>query len=116
MSSCNQPTNQPPIPCSYAPWCGHCKRLAPTWDELAGEVSDAHIAKVDCTQHGSVCQEQGIRGYPTIKLYVSKSKARLMTWQILTPTSPYSFNDGVEGAKYNGARTIEAFKDFLAQQ
>jgi hypothetical protein len=32
-------------------------------------------------------------------------------------TSPtYSFNDGVEGAKYNGARTIEAFKDFLAQQ
>ena len=56
----------------YAPWCGHCQRLAPVWDELAksfegdGEVK---IAKVDCDQHQSVCKEQEVRSYPTLAYF-----------------------------------------------
>ena len=35
---------------SYAPWCGHCKKLAPTWDELATAAKGKfNVAKVDCT-------------------------------------------------------------------
>jgi thiol-disulfide isomerase/thioredoxin len=34
----------------FAPWCGHCKHLAPTWAELYENHKDINFAKVDCTQ------------------------------------------------------------------
>ena len=60
----------------YAPWCGHCKALAPTWDALAKDVEgieDLIIAKFDAT----VNEVQGleIRGYPTLKFYPKDNKA-----------------------------------------
>ena len=45
--------------------------MAPAWEELAKDVDEdtkisTKIAKVDCIVHQSICQEQEVRGYPTI--------------------------------------------------
>lgn len=57
----------------YAPWCGHCKKLAPEWSDAADmmllEHEDAHLAAVDCTQHKDVCSRYGANSYPTIKVF-----------------------------------------------
>jgi protein disulfide-isomerase-like protein len=55
----------------YAPWCGHCKSLAPTWAKIATSLKSegVDIAHVDCTveDHG-FCNSFGVRSYPTLKL------------------------------------------------
>ena len=56
--------------------CGHCKRLAPTWDELAGKFvdhSDVTVAKVDCTsddnKNKELCSEQGVSSIIVSRAY-----------------------------------------------
>ncbi|EGC39895.1 hypothetical protein DICPUDRAFT_93483 [Dictyostelium purpureum] len=59
----------------FAPWCGHCKRLAPVYEELGAYYNDelkgdkVKIAQVDCVANQGVCQKFEIRGYPTIKYF-----------------------------------------------
>lgn len=55
----------------FAPWCGHCKALAPKYEEAAKELKEKNIAlvKVDCTEEEEVCKEQGVSGYPTLKVF-----------------------------------------------
>ncbi|KAI9339980.1 hypothetical protein BDR26DRAFT_372491 [Obelidium mucronatum] len=52
----------------FAPWCGHCKHLAPIWEEFAYHMADrVNVGEVDCTTDGKVCARNGIRGYPSLK-------------------------------------------------
>jgi len=56
----------------YAPWCGHCKKLAPTWGDLGSyfkDNDDVVVAHIDCTAHKDVCQKAEVKGYPTLKIY-----------------------------------------------
>lgn len=59
----------------FAPWCGHCKKLAPIWEELALslEGSDVQIAKVDADAEKSLGKRFGIQGFPTLKWFDGKS-------------------------------------------
>ena len=61
----------------YAPWCGHCKSLAPVWEELATELKgQVNVAKVDCTKHNGVAEQFGVSGYPTL-IYFNLGRVRL---------------------------------------
>ena len=54
----------------YAPWCGHCKNLAPEYDKAASNLKGvAKVVAVDATQSPSVAQRYGVQGYPTIKVF-----------------------------------------------
>ena len=55
----------------FAPWCGHCKALAPEYEEAATTLKEKNIrlAKVDCTDEADLCQSYGVDGYPTLKVF-----------------------------------------------
>jgi protein disulfide-isomerase A6 len=56
----------------YAPWCGHCKSLAPDWEKLAVAFQNEPnvvIAKVDADAHRDLGTKNGVTGFPTLKFF-----------------------------------------------
>ena len=77
----------------YAPWCGHCKKLAPIWDELGAafkDNSDIVIAKFDATVNEADGVE--VKGYPTLTWYPKSNKA---------------------GVSFDGERDLASLKKFI---
>ena len=56
--------------CADAPWCIHCQRLTPVWNQLADlytDYDDVIVAQIDVTTNDVSGVE--INAFPTIKLY-----------------------------------------------
>ncbi|XP_077373733.1 protein disulfide-isomerase A3 [Festucalex cinctus] len=79
----------------FAPWCGHCKRLAPEYEAAATSLKGiVALAKVDCTAHTKTCSKYGVNGYPTLKI----------------------FRDGEVSGPYDGPRSADGIVSFLKKQ
>ena len=54
----------------WAPWCGPCKMLAPTIDEIAGEqAGKATVYKLDIDQSPDIAQKYGVMSVPTLIVF-----------------------------------------------
>lgn len=97
----------------YAPWCGHCKALAPKYDTLAGLYVDqgfsdkVTIAKVDATAN-DVPDE--IDGFPTIKLYKAGDKSKPVEY-----SGGRSIEDFIKFVKESGKHGVEVVHDETAK-
>jgi len=76
----------------YAPWCGHCKKLAPEYEKAAGMLKSkgVKLCKVDATEEKELATRYNIKGFPT------------MVW----------FQDG-RNSEYDGGRTADTIVDWV---
>ncbi|KAI2585680.1 prolyl 4-hydroxylase subunit beta, partial [Homo sapiens] len=79
----------------YAPWCGHCKALAPEYAKAAGKLkaegSEIRLAKMDST--ANEVEAVKVHSFPTLKFFPASADRTVID--------------------YNGERTLDGFKKFL---
>ena len=70
-------SNQKVLVDVYTDWCGYCKILAPTIDEIASENPNIKVVKVNVTKDKTNFREKkGINGYPTLLLFQNGKEIR----------------------------------------
>lgn len=83
----------------FAPWCGHCKTLAPVYEELAANFAHAEnkvtVAKVDADEHRELGKRFGVQGFPTLKWFDGKSD---------------------KPEEYNGGRDLESLSAWITDK
>ena len=81
----------------YAPWCGHCMILEPTYYQLAQSFQydkSVSISRINCDVYQKICREYGVKGYPTLHWIV----------------------DGKVAGKYEGSRSLSSLKAYITSK
>jgi len=102
----------------YAPWCGHCKALAPEYAKAAAKLkemkSEVTLGKVDCTVETKLAEKFGVQGFPTLKFFKKgkaveygggRTESEIISW-LNKKTGPPAVN----------VDTAEALKDFVEKR
>ncbi|KAK1297577.1 Protein disulfide isomerase-like 2-3 [Acorus calamus] len=80
----------------FAPWCGHCKKLAPEWKKAANSLKEkVKLGHVDCDAEKSLMGRFNVQGFPTILVFGADKD------------SPFP---------YEGARSASAIESFALDQ
>jgi protein disulfide-isomerase A1 len=122
----------------YAPWCGHCQRLAPEYAEAAQKLADSNpeikLCKVNAEDETDLAEKYNIGGFPTLKFLIKgneepieytggRTASDIIAWLKKKTSSPTvevnsveeaqkQFTDNEVVAFFFGPTTSQAFEDF----
>ena len=90
----------------YAPWCGHCKSLAPEYAKLGQYIMDdaslrtrVTVAKINTDANQEIASQFGVSGFPTLLFF---------------PRGVYPLSKG-DAKQYSGPRAASAMKAFIEE-
>ena len=79
----------------YAPWCGHCKNLAPEYEQAATQLKErAVLAKIDAIENTESAEKYKVTGFPALKI----------------------FRDGTFKKDYDGERTAAEIVEYVKRE
>ena len=83
-------SDKPVVVDFWAEWCGPCKMIAPSLEEISNEMDNVRIAKVNIDENPDIAAQYGVRSIPTLMLFKNgehadtmvgaQSKSKLVDW------------------------------------
>lgn len=93
----------------YAPWCGHCKNLAPTMKKVAKKLDGlVQVVTVNCDLESNkpLCGEYEVKGFPTLKVFKPQK------FDLLKDDT----NSSKKVKKVKGTLTRHVFEDYIGER